>query len=192
MAKFAVLFMAGGLLAAALLFHRAAATETESDGPQFTSDHQMLRPAHYREWVWLSSGFGMSYTEGSNSSPNFDNVFANPTAYRKFVATGQWPDKTVLVLELRHSESNGSINKGGHFQGDLNAVEVHVKDEQHFPGKWAFVGFGASAKSAKAIPTSANCYSCHQEHGAVDTTFVQFYPTLFPLAQQKNTVRQNY
>jgi hypothetical protein len=42
------------------------------------------------------------------------------------------------------------------------------------------------------IPTTANCYSCHSEHAAVDTTFVQFYPTLLPIAKAKGTLSPNY
>ena len=42
--------------------------------------------------------------------------------------------------------------------------------------------------TAKMIPVSQNCYSCHSDHGAVDTTFVQFYPTLLPIAKQKRTL----
>ena len=41
-------------------------------------------------------------------------------------------------------------------------------------------------------PTSANCYSCHADHGAVDTTFVQFYPTLLPIAKSKDTLSAAY
>ena len=63
-------------------------------------------------------------------------------------------------------------------------IEVHVKDEAHFPGKWAFFGFDG-AKTTKMIPTSADFYSCHAAHAAVDTTFVQFYPTLLPIAKAK-------
>ena len=37
-----------------------------------------------------------------------------------------------------------------------------------------------------------DCYSCHEQHGAVDTTFVQFYPTLINLAQQKGTLSDAY
>ena len=37
-----------------------------------------------------------------------------------------------------------------------------------------------------------DCYSCHEQHGAVDTTFVQFYPTLIKLAEQKGTLRAAY
>ena len=42
------------------------------------------------------------------------------------------------------------------------------------------------------IPRSAECYSCHAEHAAVDTTFVQFYPTLLPLAASKGTLSPSY
>ena len=42
------------------------------------------------------------------------------------------------------------------------------------------------------MPQSANCYSCHQDHAAVDTTFVQFYPTLMPIAKAKGTLSPSY
>jgi hypothetical protein len=41
-------------------------------------------------------------------------------------------------------------------------------------------------------PTTADCYSCHASHAAVDTTFVQFYPTLLPIAKSKNTLTPAY
>ena len=69
-------------------------------------------------------------------------------------------------------------------------VEVHVKDSR-FAGNWAFFGFG-DGKTAKMIPTTAGCYSCHSEHAAVDTTFVQFYPTLLPVAKVKGTLSASY
>jgi hypothetical protein len=183
-------------LAAALALVATSQTEpgaAADDGPRFTRDNQMLRPDNYREWIWLSSGLGMSYTPGmAEADPDFDNVFVNPSAYRSFVATGKWPDKTAFALEVRQSVSKGSINRNGHYQGELSALEVHVKDERRFPGKWAFYGFNGPAKNGRMIPTSAECYSCHQEHGAVDTTFVQFYPTLFEIAKRKGTIRAQY
>jgi len=164
-----------------------------SGEPRYTADNRMLRPTKYREWVWLSSGLGMSYTPGpADSNPDFDNVFVNPAAYRAFIATGKWPDKTMLVLETRSSVSKSSINQSGRVQGDVTGMEVHVKDERRFPGQWAFFGFGRSAESGALIPTSASCYSCHKQHGAVDTTFVQFYPTLLEIAKQKGTTQEHY
>lgn len=173
----------------------SAATEQPSGGeePRYTPDNRMLRPDNYREWVWLSSGLGMSYTAGpADENPGFDNVFVNPSAYRSFMATGKWPDKTVLVLETRSSVSKSSINQSGRVQGEMTGMEVHVKDERRFPGKWAFFGFGNSVQAGTLIPTSAGCYSCHKQHGAVDTTFVQFYPTLMDVAKQKRTVQPGY
>ena len=71
------------------------------------------------------------------------------------------------------------------------AIEVHVKDEARFPGQWAFFGFG-TGKTSKMIPTTTDCYSCHAAHAAVDTTFVQFYPTLLPIATSKGTLSAAY
>ena len=173
-----------------LLAVEASKTPATNEEPRYTSDGRMLRPANYREWIWLSSGLGMSYNPQPEpaADPAFDNVFVNPTAYRTFTKTGTWPDKTVFVLELRASRSKGSINTGGHFQTGLMGLDIHVKDESRFRSKWAFFNFEGSADSAALIPTTADCYSCHEQHGAVDTTFVQFYPTLLPIAQQKKTV----
>lgn len=164
-----------------------------SDEPRYTQDNRMLRPDNYREWIWLSSGLGMSYTAGpADQNPAFDNVFVNPPAYRSFVATGKWPDKTVLVLEIRSSLSKASINQNGRVQGEITGIEVHVKDEARFPGKWAFFSFDQAGQTGKLFPKQASCYSCHEQHGAVDTTFVQFYPTLMDIAKQKGTVQPRY
>src|SRR5438105_5328665 len=114
--------------------------------------------------------------ENADRPPMFDNVFVTRAAYKSFLETGKWPDKTMFVLEIRSSESKASINKGGRFQSSLVAIEAEVKDESRFPGKWAFFGFGKDATEGKVFPTTATCYSCHSEKGAVDSTFVQFYP----------------
>ena len=34
----------------------------------------------------------------------------------------------------------------------------------------------------------ANCYTCHEQHGAVDTTFTQFYPAALDVAKEKKTL----
>lgn len=183
------------LLVAALLPLTAFVQDEAAPGekPEYTSDAQLRLPGNYREWVYLSSGFDMSYSpeaamEGQHV---FDNVFVNPQSYKAFLKTGTWPDKTMFVLESRDAEGKGSINQRGNYQGALMGIEVHVKDQARFPGNWAFFGFDDS-KIAKMTPTSATCYSCHSEHAAVDTTFVQFYPTLLPIAKSKGTLSAAY
>jgi hypothetical protein len=184
------------MLSLVVLFSAAAfcqyATAPRS-GPSYTSNAQLEFPEHYRDWVYLSTGFDMSYHPATQSDRHmFDNVFVNPEAYKAFLATGAWPDKTMLVLEVRGAEGRGSINEKGNYQGTaVMGVEVHVKDETRFPGKWAFFAF-AEGQTAKMIPTTADCYACHAAHGAVDTTFVQFYPTLLPIAKRKGTLSAAY
>jgi hypothetical protein len=174
------------MLVCAAALGQSAGTSTPD--PQYVGDGQLKFPEHYREWVYLTSGFDMSYNPAMPMGHHmFDNVFVNPEAYRAFVATGTWPDKTMLVLEVRGAEDKGSINKSGNYQGTgLMGFEVHVKDVGRFAGKWAFFAF-AGQQPGRMIPTSAECYSCHAAHAAVDTTFVQFYPTLLPIAQSKGT-----
>jgi len=58
-------------------------------------------------------------------------------------------------------------------------------------GGWAFYAFERE-KPAEQIPVSAPCYSCHEHHAAVATTFIQFYPTLLPIAQEKKTLSVGY
>ena len=184
------LFSAMVLLPAAAL--RQSATPPAS-GPHYTSDAQLKVPEHYRDWVYLTTGFDMSYNPAMSMDHHmFDNVFVNPESYKAFVETGTWPDKTTLVLEVRRAQDKGSINKSGNYQStEVMGLEVHVKDEARFPGKWAFFGFD-NDKTAKMIPTTMACYSCHTDHAAVDTTFVQFYPTLLPIAKSKATLSASY
>lgn len=157
--------------------------------PRYTADGQLTLPSDYREWVFLSSGLGMTYQQSPSHPPEFTNVFVNPTAYRSFLANGTWPDKTMLLLEVRAAASKGSINRGGSYQGEVVAIEGEVKDSAKFPGNgWAFSAFGKST-TGKMLPRSEDCYSCHLNHGAVDNTFVQFYPALLPIAKQKGTLK---
>jgi hypothetical protein len=167
-----------------------------TSAPLYTKTGEMLPPENYREWIYLTSGIDMSYDPkgmdmGGHST--FDNVFVNPEAYRSFLATGTWPDKTVIAMEAREASSKGSINQQGHFQsGGVRDLEVHVKDEARFPGKWAFFSFDSASGNGTLIPQGAPCYTCHTAHAAVDTTFVQFYPTLLPVATSKGTLSAAY
>lgn len=160
-------------------------------GPQYTKDGALVFPVGYRDWTFVTSGLGMTYgpagTADAEGHPKFDNVFVEAGSYRSFLETGAWPDKSVLILEVRGSDSQVSINRGGHVQTQVLAVEAHVKDAAR--GGWAFYGFEPGAKQAKLIPKTANCYSCHEQHGAVDSTFVQFYPTLVDAAKRRGTFR---
>ena len=167
----------------------AADEQQGKDAPSYTADGRLELPADYRDWVYLSSGLDMSYREPETGHSMFSNVFVNRRSYEAFLKTGTWPDRTVLFMEVRSASSKGSINTSGQFQaGQPMGAEAHVKDTKRFPGGWAFFAYSSLAPAVQ-IPTTAECYSCHEQHAAVDTTFVQFYPTLLPVAQAHKTIK---
>ena len=175
----------------------APAPEPRTGEPVYDAAGKLLPPAGYREGVFLSSGIDMSYADGAAASTAdhhvFDNTFAPRWAYDAFQKTGVWPDKTVLVLEVRAGASKGSINKRGAFQqGGVLGLEVHVKDAARFKGGWGFFDIPGGDKPGALIPYAAACYSCHVDHAAADTTFVQFYPTLLPTAQKLGALSKAY
>ncbi len=57
------------ILAAASVFLGLVSTagqmQTPTAQPQFTKDGKLVRPEGYRRWVYVSSGFGMSYNQSA-------------------------------------------------------------------------------------------------------------------------------
>lgn len=186
-------------LLALLALVSIALNSASAPSPDYTEEGQLRLPEDYREWVFLSSGVGMTYGPvgaGRGFPPMFDNVFVTPEAYRRFRETGRWPDKTVFVLEVRYAASHGSINKQGHFQTDLSGLEALVRDEGRFEEGWTFFAFptqgGLPARAGRRLGKEAGCLACHTANGAVDGTFVQFYPTLLEVAEKKGTLRPGF
>jgi len=172
------------LLLAACALLLAAAPEEKSPKPQYDARSQLLRPEDYREWMFLSAGYGMNYSPTPGSHEMFTNVFVQRWAYQEFINSGKWPEQTMFVIDEREAQNKGSINKTGHFQTDLMGLAVEVKDSTRYADKWAYYGFDADGKTAEAMPKGNGCWSCHDEHAAVEHSFVQFYPTLKPIAKK--------
>ena len=178
------------LAGASLVFYSRATEQPQSPAPQFTAEGKLVRPAGYRKWVFVSSGYGMSYSQSPGGTQMFTNVFVTPAAYDYFAANGKWPDKTMFVLEVYGSTSRGSINKHGSYQTELSGLDVEVKDESRFADKWAYFNFSETAKTASAdTPSKNECWKCHEQNAAVEHSFVQFYPELLKIAQAKRTIK---
>ena len=176
------------------------AQDDEYDGPNYVDETNLVLPDDYREWIFLSAGFNMTYleeTQGNQDPPDlFQNVFVNRSSYRHFMETGTWPDRTIFVLELRRAISDASINATGRTQSELFFLEAEVKDSR-FPDGWAFFNFGpAGSIRDTAAPLEgdqvAPCVKCHTEHTAAERTFVQFYPTLYEVAKSKGTLKPGF
>jgi hypothetical protein len=167
-----------------LLFPLALIAATNvGDEVRYTRAGEVVPPANYRDWVFLTSGLNMNYgDEAIGAHDTFDNVFVDPKSWRAFKAMGRWPEGTVFAKEGRRGSTKGSINQSGQFQTEQRAyLELHIRDRKRFPSGWGFFEVDGD-KPARVLPTSASCYSCHQQHAATQTTFVQFYPTAKPIA----------
>jgi hypothetical protein len=176
------------LLGAGLKIGHAAPADTPSaNQPAYTADGKLMMPANYRDWTYLTSGLGMNYAAGPNSTPMFTNVYVSPEAYRGFKATGQWPDKSMFIIEMYSAVSHGSINKAGHYQDSLMGFDISVKDSSR-PETWTYYATGPEGAPAEAAG-GGGCLKCHRENGAVENTFVQFYPTLLDFAVEKNLIK---
>jgi hypothetical protein len=167
----------------------AAVTSSQATGtnkPVYTADKKLALPANYREWVFLSSGFGMNYSNSGGSHPMFTNVYVSPAAYQGFKSNGKWPNGSQFVVEI-YSPAQGSINNSGYFQDEFKGLDVEVKDssQEH---EWSYYNFSPGEKTAEALGGGA-CNTCHSEHAAVEHTFVQFYPTLLRFAQEKQLLK---
>jgi hypothetical protein len=177
----------------------ANANPAAAGGPTFSASGQLVRPPDYREWVYVTSGLGMTYGPeqvAEGRPPLFENVFVTRAGYREFMRSGTWPDQTMFILEIRRADASVSINNGGRTQGELVSIEAAVKDRARFTdGGWGYFTFRGPqglVDAAAPLPGTASCYSCHTTNTAVENTFVQFYPTLFDVAKRLGTVKPTY
>ena len=166
--------------------HRTIASAASNNQPTYTADGKLVLPVNYRDWIFLTSGFGMNYSAGVSAHPMFTNVYVSPEAYRGFKNTGKWPDKSMFIVEIYSPASHGSINKGGHYQDAFRGLDVEVKDSSR-EQEWSYYNF--SPGQASGDVDGPGCNSCHSKNGAVEHTFVQFYPTLLDFAIEKNLIK---
>ena len=158
--KTAILFGILAFISVGAASLQVSSQASPADLIQYTNGDELGRPQGYREWIFISSGSRLSDNASCREVATFTNVFVSPSAYHQFMATGSWPDKTVLVEEKRPVSNKGSLNKAAHFQTDLMGISVKVKDVATFPEKWTYFSFDSSAKTAKANP-KVMCRQCH-------------------------------
>jgi hypothetical protein len=166
--------------------------------PQYTPDGQLLAPVRFESWVFVGSNLGLAYKPDAPATTaaeaaraekqQFHNIYIKPEAYARFVATREFPDLTVLVMQkfVAADREPKGVLATGFFNGERAGLEVAVKnanrpDKQTTP--WAYYDLTDPADpskvraSARAFPDAA-CESCHRAHASTDNVWVQFYPTL--------------
>jgi hypothetical protein len=188
--------------ALALSAATAVAQQTTSPpgtAPQYTADGQLKLPVGFETWVFVGSNLGLAYKEEMPANTaleslratqqQFHNIYINPEAYAYFVANKEFPDKTVLVMDVFTAPDREPKNvlTAGFYNGRQIGLQVAVKNLNRPDGKttpWAYYTLmnpfdptPVMAPSAKAHDDSA-CYDCHKLHAYKDNVWVQFYPTL--------------
>jgi hypothetical protein len=169
-----------------------------ADEPRYAPSGELMLPNGFETWVFVGSNLGLSYTPDAAAAASapppragrqqFHNVAINRAAYDHFLANGQFPDRTVLVMqvfEAADKEPKGVL-ASGMFSGRRVGLEVAVKNASRPDGKttpWAYYNFTDPSDRAKvlasapAFPDQA-CANCHQLHASIDNVWVQFYPAL--------------
>lgn len=151
----------------------------------FTSDGQLIRPAGWREWVFVGSPLTPnSMNGGAAPFPEFHTVYIDPKSWAHYKKTGTFREGTMFAKELTLVGATAATSGTGFFNGELQGFEIAHKDSKRYSketGGWAYYTFGHQpepyADKAAAMPTAA-CAACHTASAAEDMVFTQYYPIL--------------
>jgi hypothetical protein len=174
----ASLSVAAGLLAASGALAQAPAPRI--DVASYSANGELTFPADVDRWVVLGTSLGADYAQGSFDPKNpgtIGVVQIEPTAYRRVLDTGAYPDGTMLLLTFYLAEAQSEPQLRGFVQGAMTGREIHVIDKRRFPedGR-AFFLFDPQRNPTAPLPVGNECVQCHSEHGRLNATFAQFYP----------------
>jgi hypothetical protein len=179
------------------------APQGRSTAPEYDTKGELKRPTDFRKWVFVGADLGVRYHQDVPNAKTreqdgpkyvkpgeFHNVYIRPESYEHFAKTGQFPDQTVLVMEVFEAKERDAkgIVSGGFFPGAQRRVEVAVKNSKRPDGSktdWAYYDFDKPTKNTASAFRDAACYDCHLKHADVDNVWVQFYPTLRSLLSDK-------
>jgi hypothetical protein len=186
-----MLVMGGVTLAlAGLSFTPGPMNESNADDSRkyeatFTADGKLIRPAGWREWVFVGSPVTPnSLNGGAAPFPEFHTVYIDPESWTHYKETGTFREGTMFAKELTLVGDTSATSGIGFFNGKLQGFEIAHKDSHKYTdesGGWAYYTFGHHdepyADTAAAMPTAA-CAACHTAAAVEDMVFTQYYPIL--------------
>lgn len=118
--------------------------------PQYTAQGELMLPVGFESWVFVGSNLGMVYRRDPPSLTDarteareakradnqfFHNVYISPEAYAHFAATKEYPDPTILVMEVYTAgdKQQQPVLSTGVFNDRRVGLEVAVKDSRRPP-----------------------------------------------------------
>jgi len=176
------------LVGAAFVFSPATQVKADSHGKyeaRFTKDGALIRPAGWREWVFVGSPVTPnSLNGGAAPFPEFHTVYIDPKSWKHYAKTGEFREGTMFAKELTLVGDTAATSGIGFFNGKLQGFEIAHKDSKRYSDEtdgWAYYTFGHHDEpyddSAPAMATAA-CAACHTASAAEDMVFTQYYPIL--------------
>ena len=195
MKKYLLAIIAGvGLVAASsfLLNTRPVVAQPQRSTAVFDSEGYMKLPTGYRAWVFVGAPLTPNALNmGHAAFPEYHHVYIEKENVDAYMRTGSFPEGTVIVKELTRvldpdfpDGSRKEPSGRGYFNGEINGIDVTVKDSKRFAktNGWGFFTFGHHplpyAHKAAESPAK-QCATCHSTYVAeTDMTWVQFYPLL--------------
>ena len=152
---------------------------------KFNADGEMIRPAGWREWIFVGSPLTPNDQNGGEAAfPEFHSVYIDPESWAHWKETGTFREGTMMAKELTLVGATAATSGIGFFNGDLQGFEIAHKNSSRYSegtGGWAYYTFGHKpepyADSTAAQPAAA-CAVCHTAAAADDMVFTQYYPIL--------------
>jgi hypothetical protein len=168
-------------LLCALFRVAGACAQTDLAVAQYTAAGELRYPPNLIEWTQTGASLGSEYGEHAFDPQNpgaIGVVQMEPNAYRYFMEHKTYADGTMFLLSFYRAEGKSDPQLPGFVQGALFSQEIHVLDKARFSDGHGFFMFPNHNATSTRIAEGNPCETCHSEHGAVEGTFVQFYPDL--------------
>jgi hypothetical protein len=163
------------------LLSAGAAAQSNLGVAQYTSDGQLQYPSNLEEWIQTGASLGGEYSDkpfDPQHPGTLGIVQMEPAAYRYFLEHKTYAEGTMFLLSFYRAEAKSNPQLPGFVQGDLFQQEIHVLDTTRFADKHGFFIYRGEAKTSTLLPPGNDCVKCHDEHGAFQSTFAQFYPKI--------------
>ena len=170
----------------------STAAQSQQSTAMFTPDGKLKLPTGYRSWVFVGAPLTPNALNNGNANfPEYHHVYVEKKNVDAYLKTGEFPEGTMFVKELTRvldptfpDGSRKEPSGRGYFNGELNGIDVTVKDSKRFANTngWGFFTFGHHPwpydKTAAEKPVT-ECAGCHLANvAATDMTWIQFYPLL--------------
>src|SRR5262249_51742838 len=130
----------------------AVAAQSQGSSAMFTPDGKVKLPTGFRSWVFVGAPLTPNgLNNGMANFPEFHHVYVEKKNVDAYLQTGVFPEGTVFVKELTRllaptfpDGSRKEPSGRGFFNGELNGIDMTVKDSKRFTktNGWGFFTFG--------------------------------------------------